>query len=76
MEGCPIFDDIRDENVHLFRVHPSAIKEVIFGHNSDSSVKKALVDAAKHNIKLGHVKLFSSELSKRRYEMEIVPFAE
>ena len=69
-------DEIRNENVHLFQVPPTAIREVIFGLNTDSLVKQALLDATKQNAKLKHVRFFSTELSKTRYEMEILPYTD
>jgi|ERR1017187_3141029 hypothetical protein len=68
-------DEIRDGNVHLFRVPTTAIKEVILGSNADSSLKDSLLKPLKQNPSLSRVKLFTSDLSRKRYEMEVLPCA-
>ncbi len=66
-------DEIHDKNVHLFRVSPAAIREIVFGCHSDSQVTGALEKSLKENAKLNHVKVFVSRLSKRYYEMDLLP---
>ena len=68
-------DEARDENVHLFRMSPAAVREVILGYNSDESVKNSLLEAVKHNPKLSHVEFFTAQLSSKHYEMEILPYS-
>jgi len=67
-------DEIRDENVHLFRVPSIAVREIIFGLNSDSLTVESLQKSLKQNSKLNHIKLFTAKLSKTHYEMDIVPY--
>jgi hypothetical protein len=68
-------DEVRDENVHLFRMSPVAVHEVILGSNSDEFVRNSLLEAVKHNLKLSHVEFFTAQLSSKHYEMEILPYS-
>ena len=67
-------NEVRAGNIHLFQIPPSAIREVIFGSNSDQSVKFSLLEAVEQNSKLSRVEFFTSQISSVNYEMEILPF--
>jgi hypothetical protein len=67
-------DEIRPPNSHLFKVPPTAIREVIFGCKTPPDVVDAISAPLKENSSLSHVKLFCASLSRRLYEMDISPY--
>ena len=65
-------DSIDKNNVHLFGVPPSAIREIIFGCLADENTVNKL-EAASKNPDMKHVNFFRADLSRVEYEMDIVP---
>lgn len=68
-------DEIRNKAVHLFRIPPTAIREIIFGYKSDSAVTGALEKSLGKNAKLNHIKVSVAKLSKKQYEMDLLPYS-
>jgi len=64
-------NEMRPPSAHLFKVPPTAIKEIIFGCNTPPNIVGAIIDSLKVNSNLNHVKLFAATLSLKRYEMDI-----
>ena len=67
-------NETRSENIHLFKVPPTAIQEVIFGCRAKSQTVGDLVDSIKSNSDLNHVVLCKAALSRTRFEMDIIPY--
>jgi len=59
-------------DVYLFEVPATAIREIVLGANADSRLVEGLASAAR-NPDLKHVKFSRADLSRTEYEMDIVP---
>ena len=63
--------EIRSENVHLFQVPPTAIREIIIGSKTESQTVANLNSAFNQNPNLSHISFFKAALSHAKYEMDI-----
>jgi hypothetical protein len=66
--------DKKEGDIHLFRVPPSAVREVIFGCRIDPSTMDTLHRSIEGDASLSHVKIFATGLSQSRYQMDIRPW--
>lgn len=62
------------ENIHLFAIPPSAIREVIIGCLAPSDLIADLVLAKQANPDLGHVRFYRAKLSPNSFQMDIMPY--
>lgn len=62
------------ENIHLFAIPPSAIREVIFGCFAPPDLIADLVLAKQANPDLSHVRFYRAKLSPNRFQMDIMPY--
>lgn len=67
-------DEISDQNIHLFKVPPTAIREVILGCHAQPNVEEGLSAGMKKNPDLSHVKFFKAALSRTQFEMDFLPW--
>lgn len=67
-------DEIRDKNVHLFKVPPSAVRVIIIGYDARPEMVDELCNSQKKNSDLSNVRFFKAKLSRTRYEMDILPW--
>lgn len=65
-------DKIREKDIYLFKVPPTAIRQIIFGSKASDSLKETLLDAAK-NQELAHIEFLKAAISRDKFEMDIVP---
>jgi hypothetical protein len=66
--------EIRNSDVYLVAVPPSAVRQVIIGCHADPQMADELRNAQMKNSALSHVEFLRARLSKRRYEMDILPW--
>jgi hypothetical protein len=67
-------EHVTPQNIHLFKVPSSAIREVILGCKVEPKTTEALLALVKENPELKQVSFFEAMLSRTEYEMDIFPF--
>lgn len=63
--------EIRSENIHLFQVPATAIREIIIGSKVEPQTVANLYSAFSQNQELSHISFFEASLSYTKYEMDI-----
>ena len=65
-------NETHPNNIHLFKVPPTAIREVIFGCKVQPHTVDDLFNSIKINPDLSHVAFFDAALSRTKFEMDIL----